>query len=351
MKSYAFIFSVLFIFGFLSCDMESSELTVAGKIGEILVVTDKGVWESDLQECLDTNLTQWIMPYMPDVATFELIHKTPSHFSQGVKRYRNILFVNIDPNYNGKIGSIVKRKDVWAKGQLVIDIKAKDYTQLVKTCVAGLDEVHDAFDQVEWRRLIKNFKNTKTQTTRTRIKEQFGIDVVLPSNSSIITSRENFYTIQFPPSSRPIEFSGSGTQDVGAIVSGLMIYQYDFIDSSQFNVESLLRARDTMLKHNVPHEIEGLFMGTQYHPSLYPRGNEVKNATGTINGFEMRGMFMFTGRPIRSTGGAFWAYHFVNPKTKKLICLSGYVDAPTTTSWTHPLREVQAILRSVEFVK
>ncbi len=32
------------------------------------------------------------------------------------------------------------------------------------------------------------------------------------------------------------------------------------------------------------HEIEGLFMGTQYHPSLYPRGNEVKNATGTITG-------------------------------------------------------------------
>mgnify|MGYP000509762551 CR=1 FL=1 len=35
-------------------------------------------------------------------------------------------------------------------------------------------------------------------------------------------------------------------------------------------------------------------------------------------------------------------------KTKKLICLSGYVDAPPTTSWTHPIREIQAILRSVE---
>ncbi len=351
MKSYAFVFSALFIFGSLSCDMKGSELTVAGKIGEILIVTDKGVWESDLKECLDTNLTQWIMPYLPDVATFELIHKTPGHFSQGVKRYRNILFINIDSDYKGKKGSIVRRKDVWAKGQLVVDITAKDYTQLVKTCVAGLDEVHDAFDEIEWRRLIKNFKDTKTQTSRSKIKKNFGIDVVLPSNSKIVTSRDNFYRVEFPPSSRPIEFAGTGTQDVGSIFSGLMIYQYDFIDSSQFSHEALLRARDTMLKHNVPHEIDGLFMGTQYDSSVYPEGNVIKNAKGTINGYEMRGLFMFTGRPIRSTGGAFWAYHFVNPETKKLICLSGYVDAPVTTSWTHPLREVQAIIRSVEFVK
>ena len=65
----------------------------------------------------------------------------------------------------------------------------------------------------------------------------------------------------------------------------------------------------------------------------------------------MRGLFVFTGKPIASTGGAFWSFHFVNPKTNKLMCLSGYVDAPATTSWTHPIREIQAILRSVEFVE
>jgi hypothetical protein len=43
MKAYALVFSALFLFGSLGCDMKSSELVVAGKIGEILVVTDKGV--------------------------------------------------------------------------------------------------------------------------------------------------------------------------------------------------------------------------------------------------------------------------------------------------------------------
>ena len=130
-----------------------------------------------------------------------------------------------------------------------------------------------------------------------------------------------------------------------------MIYQYDYIDSSLFEFKQLLQARDTMLKYNVPSEIEGMFMGTQYNEFVYPEGNEIQTYNGKINGYEMRGMFMFKGLEKHSTGGAFWAYHFIHPQTNKLVCVSGYVDAPMTTTWTHPLREVQAILRSIEYAE
>lgn len=326
-------------------------MNVTGKVGEILVVCDQGLWDSDLKTCLDTNLTQWIMPYFPDVATFELVHKTPDHFTQGIKRWRNALFLNVDPSYKGSEGKIEKKEDVWAKGQLVIEITAKDYNQLVETCQKGLDAVHDLYDETEWKRLIKQFRATKTKTIRNKVKENFGIDIVLPSNSTIINARKNFYRIDFPPSSRPIEFVGTGTQDVGAILSGLMIYQYDYKDSSQFVFDKLLRDRDTMLKYNAPYSVDDMYMGTQYDKRIYPEGNFAQNESGTIMGTDIRGMYYYTGRPIHSTGGAFWEFHFVNPNTKKLICLSGYVDAPPTTSWTHPLREVQAVLRSVELVK
>jgi hypothetical protein len=330
---------------------KTPRVNVTGKVGEILVVCEKAVWESDLKECLDTNLTQWIMPYFPDVATFELIHKTPSHFTQGVKRWRNTLFLNIDPNYQGDLGKIERREDVWATGQLVIDVTAKDYNQLVETCKHGLDEVHAQFDEYEVKRLVRQFEENRNKAIKSKVEENFGITLELPSNSKIVTKRKNFFRIEFPPASRPIEFAGSGTMDAGSIFSGLLIYQFDYVDTNQFTLDQILRDRDTMLKYNVPHEIDGLYMGTQYDKRIYPEGNYVKNMSGTIDGVEVRGMFMFTGRDIHSTGGAFWAYHFVNPKTNKLISLSGYVDAPPTTSWTHPLREVQAILRSVELVE
>lgn len=353
------IFSILTIAILLSslgCESNSSRsmtsgMTVTGKVGEILVVCDQGVWDSQIQEVLDSSLTQWILPYLPDVATFQLTHKTANHFTQGVKRYRNTLFINIDPNHAGKNGTIVKRKDVWAKDQLVIDITGKDFNQVLETCRLGLDEVHKEFDEIEWKRIINQFSRNKTERIRNQITENFGINMVLPSNAKIVTKRTNFYRIEFPPAARPLEFVGSNSQDAGEIFSGLMIYQYDYTDSLQFELKNLLQARDTMLKYNVPSEIEGMYMGTQYSEFVYPEINRITTADNLLNGIEMRGMFQFTGLPKHSTGGAFWAFHFINKKTKKLVCVSGYVDAPPTTSWTHPLREIQAILRSVEISK
>lgn len=341
---------LLFATGCGEFSSRSGYRTVTGKVGEILVVTEKGIWESDLRECLDSNLTQWIMPYFPDVATFELIHKTPAHFEKGVKRYRNILFLKIDPKFKGDKGKIVKHKDVWAKGQVVIDITAKDYDMLEKTCASGLDEVHDIYDKNSWKRLIKYFNTYNNKVVRAEITKQFGIDVALPARSKIVTKRKNFYRVEFPASSRPIEFESTGgsSQDAGTIFSGLMIYQYDFIDSTQFGFNQLLRDRDTMLKYNVPHEIDGLYMGTQYSELVYPEGNVAFSEDGKVKGYDLRGMFVFTGKPIHSTGGAFWEFHFKHPKRNKMMCLSGYLDAPPTTSWTHPLREIQAILRSVK---
>ncbi len=91
-----------------------------------------------------------------------------------------------------------------------------------------------------------------------------------------------------------------------------------------------------------------MYMGTQYVKMVYPEMNEFQNFTETVNGFEMRGMFQFKGNNEFGTGGAFWAGHFVHPTRKKIVCVSGYVEAPATTSWTQPLRNIQAVLKSIE---
>ena len=335
-----------------SCDFNrksfrSSGIAVTGKIGEILVVCDQDIWDSRFKECLDTNLTQFIMPYFPDVATFELIHKTPNHFTQGVKRYRNTMFINIDPELKGEFGKIEKRVGVWAADQLVIDITARDFEQLEKTCSAGLKSVHKEFDTYEWKRIKKYYAETKNVYIEKKVQENFGINFALPDGSKLITTRKNFYRIQFPSGARPIEFVGAGTQDPGRIAAGILVYQYDFIDSSQFELKKLLQDRDTMLRYNVPSDYEGMYMSTQYNKLVYPEMNQTTNEDGTLTVNEMRGMFVFVGVGKHGVGGAFWAYHFINPKTNKIVCVSGYVDAPSTTSWTQPLREVQAILKSV----
>ena len=355
MKLNSAFFSLLFLaFVSLSCKCErkfkNTGFSVTGKVGEILVVCDQAIWDSELKAHLDTQLTQFIMPYFPDVVTFELIHRTNKNFEGAIRRHRNILFISIDSKRKQKLGAIQSRKDVWANRQLVIDVKAKDYNQLVELCKDGMNAVHLQFDEIEWKRILFNYKGQENRLVQKKINNNFGIKLALPDASTIVSMRPNFYRLVLPTASRPIEFVGSGTQDVGSVLTGIMIYQYDFIDSSQFILENLLKARDTMLRYNVPHEIDGLYMGTQYTKFVFPESNTALNFNKSIKGEEVRGMFQFTGKNVHATGGAFWEFHFIHPKSKKIICISGYVDAPSTTSWTHPLRDIQAIWKSIEIL-
>lgn len=343
------------LFLFAQCDAmrpssASNGLHVTGNVGEIMVVCETGIWESEIKQHLDSGLTQFILPYMPDVATFELVHRKPSKFEGSFKRIRNTLFVTIDPKHKGDKGKIELRKSVWANGQTVIDIVAKDYPQLLETVKFGIGQVHDKFDKAEWKRIMDRYQDRPDRVIGSRLEKNFGINVQVPNGSKIVTNRTNFLRIQFPKTFRPIDFGVDGV-DAGGLHSGLLVYQYDYIDSTQLSLDRLLTARDTMLKYNVPSEVQGMYMGTQYADYLFPEIEKVTTADGKIKGVDMRGMYMFTGRNASGTGGSFWAFHFVNPKTKKVVCVSGYLDAPPTTSWTQPLRGIQAALRSVEIVK
>ena len=348
MKAFSFLCGLLILAGLSGCNYKNiAGLNVTGKVGEILVVCDDAIWQAPLTNELDTALTQFIMPYWPDVPTFELVHRNSKTFEGAIKRHRNILFLTIDNGHKASGASIVSRKDVWANRQLVIEITAKNIEELYATCKDGLQKVHDSFDTAEWNRIRKYFREKQSPYINDKLADGFGIHIELPDGANVVASQPNFYRIQLPNASRPIEFIGTGQQDVGAIYSGVMIYQYPYTDAAQLTHKNLLQARDTMLKYNVPHETSRLYMGTQYTDLVYPESTMSSNYNGSISGVEMRGMFVFKGKAIHTTGGAFWSFHFVHPKTNKLICISGYVDAPSTTSWTHSLREIEAIWKSV----
>ena len=59
-----------------------SGLVTTGKVGEILGLTGYGI---QILKNTDTNLTQFVMPYFPDVTTFELLHRKPERFDGAIK--------------------------------------------------------------------------------------------------------------------------------------------------------------------------------------------------------------------------------------------------------------------------
>ncbi|MBM3160004.1 MAG: DUF4837 family protein [Bacteroidetes bacterium] len=348
---FVLFFSLFFIT--MSCgSYEYEGIQVTGEIGELLIVAEDDVWNTPkVREALESALTKVIKPYFPTVKTFKLVHRIPSTFRGGIKRHRNILFINVSPELNKPQAELNFITDVWADNQSIMKINARDKNQLIQLLKSKtINQAHDYYEEREWKRTIKIFRKEQNDYVQGKIKKTFGIDIQLPEESRIVTSNKNFFRIEFPIKSRPIEFTNIGKQEAGIIQTGVMIYHYDYKEPGQLSLENLLRARDTMLYYNVPHENEGEYMGTQYVKIVYPEMTSSTNEDNSIKGFEMRGMFQFLGSTIPKNGGAFWAFHFVHPGNKKVICISGYVDASPVTSWIQPLREIQAVWKSVKIV-
>ena len=107
MKGLRFLLGLFVLLCISSCDVKNlSGLNVTGKVGEILVVCDDSIWASPVKAELDTALTQFIMPYFPDVPTFELVHRSMKSFDGAIKRHRNVLFLNLDNSFKGSKSKI-----------------------------------------------------------------------------------------------------------------------------------------------------------------------------------------------------------------------------------------------------
>ena len=74
------------------------------------------------------------------------------------------------------------------------------------------------------------------------IKKQFGISLALPQGSKVVWRKQNFYRIELPNSAKPIEFVGTGSTDPGLIFRGIMVYQYNYEDTTQLTFEALTSA-------------------------------------------------------------------------------------------------------------
>jgi hypothetical protein len=349
-----FVFSIVVISTIISCDRThiDGEVLTTGPVGDINVVCDNNLWTEEIIEMLDTTISPLITPYFPEVSTFKLLQKTPQHFENGNKQLRNLLFITVDENFKEDKASIIVSLEKFATNQTLVRVVAGSLSQLKDAIATRFKlEVFPYFDNDEWKRLQNSNSKINNKDINIELSKNFGIELDVPQGSKLVTSRANFYRVEFP-----VEAKGMDTQGERGIniisQSGVLIYQYPVLGDSSMTMKSLLMARDTMIRYNVPHEIDGMYMATQYARIVAPEMYDFINYTGSISGKEIRGMFKFIDEQKEPyTGGAFWEFHFLHPSRKTVVCISGYLDAPSNTSWIFQLRRLQAVIKSVRTTK
>lgn len=329
MRHFNSIIAILCMaFCMMSCHSKNYKLksSINGEAGEIVVVINKGDWESEpgiaLRESLAADYPQ--LPQREPM--FNLFNIQPSAFSNLFKTHRNLIIARVQPN--AEETELVHNYDVWASPQTVVTITAPDKIKLSQFIKDKSSTLRNIFEQAERDRIITNTKRYEEHSLRRAVCNTFGGSPYFPAGYSLKKISKDFIWISY---------------ETTYINQGILIYRYPMTENTKLDLNSIIRKRNEVLKENVPGMFEGTYMTTTTlsQPELKwvrYKGNDFAEVRGL---WEVYNDYM---------GGPFVSHSFYDRDGKNILVIEGFVYAPKYDKRNY-LRQVESILYSFEWEK
>jgi hypothetical protein len=297
---------------------------VSGKAGEVVIVVNKGEWESEAGASLRSILAA-DEPYLPQrEPMFTLVNIPENAFTSIFQTHRNLILVKILPE--AAESKLVIQENVWAAPQIVVTISGPDGESVAKKITDEKERLSGAILMAERNRNINNAKRYEERTLREVVSLEFGGSPYFPKGYSIKKKTDNFIWISY---------------ETTYTNQGVFIYKFPYRDSTSFSYNSLVAVRNYMLENNVPGPVEKSFMTTNL--LIEPGIRWVKyNKRDFV---EMKGLWEVQNDFM---GGPFVSHFFLDKENQNVIALEAFVYAPRYDKRNY-LRQVESIIYSFEF--
>lgn len=329
-------FSLLF-FGILllsSCD-ETNTRTLprhSGEPGEILLVMNESKWLGTEGDSLRVVLEQYVQQLPQAEVLFSILQFSQREMSSLLEQHRNIVEIEIGPGAEGK-NTVTLSKDKWSNDQLVFRAYATDREEWNKLLKTDFPRVVEMINDKEIDRLQKNLRRNGNKELEAKVKEQFGVEILLPLDCEVAIEKNNFIWMK----RERVKYLGNTGHD---ITQGFMVYRYPYTGENDFMHDSLMATRDSILKKYVPGPKEGTYMSTEYR--YPPESREVsiggQYAVYTQGLWRTENYFM---------GGPFRRLATTSKVGNEMIVVSGFVFAPKFDKREY-VRELDAVISSVK---
>lgn len=308
-------------------DREPIKKTVTGKAGEVVVVTDKALWEGEPGAAL-RNVLAKDYPMLPQrEPSFNLINIPKSAFNDLFHSHRNIVILLADSKIQAPKISIERNK--WAKPQIVVFIEAPSAAEAA-TLISGNEEmIFNAIDQIEKDRIIRNTKRYEEAKLRLQVSEMFGGSPYFPNGFVYKKAGKEFMWVAY---------------ETTYTNQGVLIYTIPCPKKGVMpSLSEIIEAENRVLKENVPGMFDDSYMTIA--TSLIPPVIKNYKYKG-YNFSEMRGFWEVANDYM---GGPLVEHLFLTKEGDKVLVLQGFVYAPKYKKRNY-LRQVEAILYSFEWL-
>ena len=326
------------IFIFSSCGEEKKKnemfMSVSGTPGELILVTTTGQWNGKIGAAFRENFEKPVYGMPQQEPLFDLVQTSLNDFERVFQTFRNVVIVELDTNRFGQ-SKIQYKKDVWARGQLVIRLIASSRDEVVDLINEHADEMTRIIQTKELNRLAAKYKAHSNVKIQKELLKKLGVQASIPKEAvlAVIDTSHAWIRIE-----RKKVKGGYKHQ----ISQGLLIYKFPYTAKQQFLDSSLFEIHDVKLNQYIKGPSEGTYMTTEYR--YYPPVTKEVAYEGHFSK-EMHGLWRMEGDFM---GGPMVTFFVLNEDEGMIYGVSGYAYAPQFNKREY-YREIEAVAKSLKF--
>lgn len=328
-----FLWIVFLFFGisvFTACsDNQRNKLllpNITGKPGEITVVMNDEWWKSPVGDTLK-QIFEKPYPLLPQSEpSFDVYQINHEAFTNLFKRNRNIIQVLVksyiaDPK-------ITIKDNVWANQQVLVIVEASNEESLLKLLQLHGNKIFKTFYDSELQRYARNYTKYTERGINARLLQKYRINIFVPMGFKQRKDTMNFCWF---------------SNETNETSQGLFVYDYPYTDTSQLQLKSLLKMRDSIFRMHVQGPLPNTWMITERLISPMKKVFRQNNSY-TI---ELRGLWRVKNDFM---GGPFISYSMIDTVQSRIITADAYVYAPKFDKRNY-IMQCEAFLSTISITK
>lgn len=265
---------------------------------------------------VDSVLTQ-DMPSLPQrEPMFDVSLIDTTRFNQTTRLARCIVIVTVNPAVFTST-RIRYEKNVWARPQLVVYVNTPSASQLSLYMAKAGHRLTSLLTRAEINTAISTLHAGSNRKAESSIRHMFGWDMLIPAEMKAGKTGRNFIWLS---DNRPDR------------MRNICVYSYS---GTTLDAHRALAARDSVMRLNIPGELDGMYMQTT--PGSVTAGLATEDGRTVMISrglWEMRNDAM---------GGPFVSYSVVDSANSRIIVAEAFVYAPGTNK-RNLIRSAEAAL-------
>lgn len=265
---------------------------------------------------VDSVLTQ-DMPSLPQrEPMFDVSLIDTTRFNQTTRLARCIVIVTVNPAVFTST-RIRYEKNVWARPQLVVYVNTPSASQLSQYMAKAGHRLTSLLTRAEINTAISTLRAGSNRKAESSIRSMFGWDMRIPAEMKAGKTGRNFIWLS---DNRPDR------------MRNICVYSYS---GTTLDAHRALTARDSVMRLNIPGELDGMYMQTT--PGSVTAGLATEDGRTVMISrglWEMRNDAM---------GGPFVSYSVVDSANSRIIVAEAFVYAPGTNK-RNLIRSAEAAL-------